>query len=634
MNRNIAKPFTATLSLLDVASDKTHKYKCFHGEDVQLTVKVVGEEQRPIDLSNTSVKIYFTLDKNVNEPVYRQDTGIMVDDLGVITVMLEKSYIRIGNNVLKIVLYDEDQTVFLQPLIITCIDPLIGEVPDLEIPDDIDVRDELYDIRRIIGDLQDFDDLARNEHRTVRERLDDFDSQLDDKTNMVETQLLQNQVNNLVLGATGDGNNAEVVASRGGFDLLPNRLDDFDIRTDTLINIRNVFDDKSIRSKSWGAVNGDYEITEGTNFSNAIKVVTGDSKISIYKDISISNIKSGKYVFSLKCMNRDDFNLFISFFVIGYPTSVNSGGTTLFSKSDIKVWDFTLNDGYQKNEFEFSINTNNYDHCRIILECENLNSTYNLTDLYLGIKNSICNEFSYIDYKINSINNKIDSINNTIVFKLHGKSLYLNGDSITFGAGYAGGYGKLLANKYGCINTNNAISGGTLASGTTYSNGSPRHYISESVVNSVNKRYDYMILSGGFNDYGNNVPIGTLSDAEFCFTNPVTTDNVIGALETMFRHILQNYPTTKVYFLITHKANRCTTQVNGIGKTMQDYVNAIKSVCERYSIPVINVWEESRMITAYNNIATTYTNDADRVHPNQLGYEEFYLPVIEKELGL
>ena len=185
MNRNIAKPFTATLSLLDVASDKTHKYKCFHGEDVQLTVKVVGEGQRPIDLSNTSVKIYFTLDKNVNEPVYRQDTGIVVDNLGIITVMLEKSYIRIGNNVLKIALYDEDQTVFLQPLIISCIDPLIGAVADLEIPDDINVRDELSDIRRIIGDLQDFDeDLgreiieARNEHGTVGERLDNFDSQL------------------------------------------------------------------------------------------------------------------------------------------------------------------------------------------------------------------------------------------------------------------------------------------------------------------------------------------------------------------------------------------------------------------------------------------------------------------------
>ena len=175
MNRNIAKPFAATLSLLDVASDKTNKYKCFHGEDIQLTVNVVEENNRLLDLSNTSVKIYFTLDKNVNEPVYRQDTGIVINNFGVITVMLEKSYIRIGNNTLKIVLYDEDQTVFLQPLIISCIDPLIGEVADLEIPDDIDVRDELYDIRRITDDLGREIIEARNEYGTVGRRLDNFD---------------------------------------------------------------------------------------------------------------------------------------------------------------------------------------------------------------------------------------------------------------------------------------------------------------------------------------------------------------------------------------------------------------------------------------------------------------------------
>ena len=40
------------------------------------------------------------------------------------------------------------------------------------------------------------------------------------------------------------------------------------------------------------------------------------------------------------------------------------------------------------------------------------------------------------------------------------------------------------------------------------------------------------------------------------------------------------------------------------------------------------------MLTVYDNIANTYTNNSDRVHPNELGYKEFYLPVIEKELGL
>ena len=465
-------------------------------------------------------------------------------------------------------------------------------------------------------------------------KIKDIISKLDTKTNRVETQRLQNQVNNLVLGAVGNGNNAEVVSSRGEFELLGNRLDDFDARTDSLVNIRNVFTDKCIKSKSWGVINGDYNIDYGSSFSNAIKVENGDTNILLYKDINISKIPSGDYTFNLKCLNdAHNFNLFILINIIGYPTSANSGGNVIYTYRDLKIYNIDLKKEYQKTGIKFKLNTSGYDHCRFIIEFRTKNQTYNITDIYLGLENTECNDFSYIDSKLSNIVNEIGSVKNNIN-KLKGKTLYLDGDSITFGAGYAGGYGKLLADKYGSVNTNNAVTGGTLATGTTYSDGSPRHYISESVVNSVNKQYDYMILSGGFNDYGNNVPIGTLSNVKFSFTNPVQTDNIIGALETMFRHILQNYPTTKVFYLITHKVNRCTTEPNSIGKTMQDYVNAIKSVCERYSIPIINIWEESRMLTVYDNISNTYTNNSDRVHPNELGYKEFYLPVIEKELGL
>ena len=130
-------------------------------------------------------------------------------------------------------------------------------------------------------------------------KIKDIISKLDTKTNRVETQRLQNQVNNLVLGAVGDGNNAEVVSSRGDFNLLGNRLDDFDARTDSLVNIRNVFTDKCIKSKSWGVINGDYNIDYGSSFSNAIIAQNGNSNITLFKDINVSKITSGNYVFNL-----------------------------------------------------------------------------------------------------------------------------------------------------------------------------------------------------------------------------------------------------------------------------------------------------------------------------------------------
>lgn len=45
---------------------------------------------------------------------------------------------------------------------------------------------------------------------------------------------IQQQVNNLVLGAVGDGNNAEVIQARGRFPLLNDRIDDSDVNVDIL----------------------------------------------------------------------------------------------------------------------------------------------------------------------------------------------------------------------------------------------------------------------------------------------------------------------------------------------------------------------------------------------------------------
>ena len=49
--------------------------------------------------------------------------------------------------------------------------------------------------------------------------------QLDTKANKTTTENIQQQVNNLVLGAVGDGNNAEVIQARGEFSVLNERLD-------------------------------------------------------------------------------------------------------------------------------------------------------------------------------------------------------------------------------------------------------------------------------------------------------------------------------------------------------------------------------------------------------------------------
>ena len=70
--------------------------------------------------------------------------------------------------------------------------------------------------------------------------LEELNSQIKDiannKADKNTTQSIQQQVNNLVLGAVGDGNNAEVIQSRSFYDLLNNRLDIIQTGISNLIN--------------------------------------------------------------------------------------------------------------------------------------------------------------------------------------------------------------------------------------------------------------------------------------------------------------------------------------------------------------------------------------------------------------
>lgn len=64
-----------------------------------------------------------------------------------------------------------------------------------------------------------------NKIDNIEEQLDNIETQKADKTTTVS---LQGQINNLVLGAVGDGNNAEVVQARGEFNILNERLNNIE----------------------------------------------------------------------------------------------------------------------------------------------------------------------------------------------------------------------------------------------------------------------------------------------------------------------------------------------------------------------------------------------------------------------
>ena len=131
-----------TISLIDIETVKP-RYKCFFGEDVELCIAVVDEDKKPLDLTDVNAKVYYTCDKF--EPL-RQDNDITINKPatdGTINILVNKKYLRLGVNTIRVALFDSDQEVLLQPCQVNCIETGIGdEHGDVIVNDDINVKDE------------------------------------------------------------------------------------------------------------------------------------------------------------------------------------------------------------------------------------------------------------------------------------------------------------------------------------------------------------------------------------------------------------------------------------------------------------------------------------------------------------
>ena len=71
-------------------------------------------------------------------------------------------------------------------------------------------------------------DIKTYSNKKIEEKFSTVSTQIKEKANKSTTDNIQQQVNNLVLGAVGDGNNAEVVQARGEYATLNDRLDNME----------------------------------------------------------------------------------------------------------------------------------------------------------------------------------------------------------------------------------------------------------------------------------------------------------------------------------------------------------------------------------------------------------------------
>ncbi len=200
-----------------------------------------------------------------------------------------------------------------------------------------------------------------------------------------------------------------------------------------------------------------------------------------------------------------------------------------------------------------------------------------------------------------------------------GKTAVFVGDSITFGAGCDGDrYWEILEEELGFSQViGMGVSGSCISAKSDYGTNK------EPLINRYNAipQADLIQIFMGTNDYGHGTPLGTIND---------TTDvSFYGALNVILPALQQKYPTSRIVVctpLHRYNANTTTQTLTYdylphpvTNLTLEDYVNALKDVCQRYSIPVIDLFNISGINPTVEAIKNTYMPDG--IHPNANGHK-------------
>lgn len=194
---------------------------------------------------------------------------------------------------------------------------------------------------------------------------------------------------------------------------------------------------------------------------------------------------------------------------------------------------------------------------------------------------------------------------------MSGKTMYLFGDSITYwDQRYATwvdptyfivGYPTHIREKLGVNTINTAQSGATISTIKADNN------IHSKVMEADVSNADYAIITGGNNDHGSKVPIGTLGTRD---DDPSTFDTLtfIGSLRSMVHDLYTKNPYIKLYFL--------TPFNNTKSGVFTQYCDAMEQVGDMYGIPTLRMDKKSRF-----NVLNTDLLTLDGSHPNNEGYE-------------
>ena len=200
--------------------------------------------------------------------------------------------------------------------------------------------------------------------------------------------------------------------------------------------------------------------------------------------------------------------------------------------------------------------------------------------------------------------------------ELRGKKINFLGVSITQGVGTTGvekRFTDILARKYGAICRNYGISGTRIAKPE---DSKENNFCTR--VETMSDDTDMVIVFGGTNDFGTEIPLGTMSDR--------TQSTFYGALHVLLTLLINKYIEAKI--VIITPLHRSDCEKSHIGEksietannlTLRNYVEVIREVAEYYSLPVLDLYATSGLQPKVGIIKRLYIPDG--LHPNDAGHE-------------
>lgn len=140
------------------------------------------------------------------------------------------------------------------------------------------------------------------------------------------------------------------------------------------------------------------------------------------------------------------------------------------------------------------------------------------------------------------------------------------------------------------------------------------HFISR--VNDIDEDCDLIVVFGGTNDFGHgDAPIGTSEDK--------TEDTFWGACHVLCEKLIERFPKSQIVFVgplhRLEEDNICGTNKSEPVGTLYDYVEIVKTVTRKYSIPFLDMFQVSGLTPKVSVYRELYMPDG--LHPNDAGHE-------------